>query len=343
MTTQVTNYDYNDYTDQLLLIPNEWGLINNLGIFAADTVSSSVVQFDETTQTLTLIEDQKRGNRKQYNRENYSKLHTVGVPHFPFDDAIVPQDIINRRMAGTKTEAETVANVRMGKMERMRRSWAATMEYAKMQAIMGTVYNPNDTNDVQNWYTEFNVTQQEIDFNLDTSTTDVISRGELAIAHSQDNMMSGEIATSFVAICSPEFFSSLVAHPEVKEAYKYYTSTQEPLRERLASELGGQYREFSFGGIRYIEYRGQFNDKAGTSQRLVPANEAYLLPMGTMDTFMTYFAPADRFEYIHTAGQEQYMWEYDNGRGTMIELQSESNFLCVVRRPQSVVKLNRNT
>ena len=193
--TQVTNYQYNDFSEELRLIPNQWGLIEALGIFSPESVDTSVVQFDETTQTLTLIEDQVRGQRKQYNRENYSQLHTVGIPHFPFDDAIVPADIIGRRMAGTKVDPETLANVRMKKMERLRRSWAATLEYAKMQALMGNVYNPNNTNDVQSWYTEFNVTQFEVDYELDTATTNIIGKGESAIAHSQDEMLSGEIAT----------------------------------------------------------------------------------------------------------------------------------------------------
>lgn len=338
---QVTNYSYNDWTDELLLIPNQWGLLQNLGIFSTDSTDTNVLQFDETNMTLTLIEDQRRGTRKQYNREQYSKLHTVGIPHFPFDDAIRPEDIIGRRQAGTKVDPETLANVRMKKMERMRKSWGATVEYARMQALMGNVYNPNNTNDVQNWYTEFNVSQETVGFALDVSATDVLSKVEEALAFSQDNVLSGEVVTSFVAICSPEFFSALISHPEVKDAYKYYASSQEPLRERLNSSLGGQYREFNYGGVRFVEYRGSFKDKDGATQRIVPVDEAYLIPMGTMDTFVTYYGPADKFEYIHTAGQEQYMWEFQDERGRLIEIESESNFINMVRRPQCVVKLTR--
>lgn len=338
--SQVLNYEYNDFTEELLLIPNEWGLINNLGIFATDSLTTKVAQFDETNMSLVLVKDQPRGKRKQYNREQYSKLHTVGVPHFPFDDAIRPQDVEGRRMAGTKADPETLANVRMKKMERLRRSWAATLEYAKMQAIIGNVYNPNNTNDVQNWYTEFSTSQESIDFLLGTSTTDINAKVEEALAYSQDNLLSGEIATSFIAICSPEFFSALIAHPEVKDAYKYYASQQEPLRERLNSSLGGQYREFRHAGVRFIEYRGTFADENGDAQKIVPEGDAYLLPLGTMDTFITYYAPAERFGYIHTEGQEQYMWEFADERGHQIDIESESNFLCVNRRPQCVVRLH---
>lgn len=339
---QVQNFEFNDFTEELLLIPNQWGLLNALNVFSEDSVSTSVLQFDETAQTLTLIEDQRRGTRKQVNRDDYSKLHTVGIPHFPFDDVIRPEDVISRRMPGTKNDADTIARVRMQKMDRLRRSWAATLEYARMQALMGNVYNPNNTNDVQNWYTEFGVSQVSVDYSLDTTTTDVLAKGELAIAASQDNILSGEIVSEFVAICSPEFFSSLIGHAEVKEAYKYYSSGQEPLRNRLTSSLGARHREFVYGGIRYIEYRGSYTDKNGATKRIVPANEAYLLPLGTEDTFVTYFAPADRFEYIFTAGQPQYMFEFPDERGHLIEIESESNFLNMVRRPKCVIKLLRD-
>lgn len=340
---QVMNFEYNDFTDQLLLIPNQWGLLQNLGIFSEDSVSSSVVQFDETAQTLTLIEDQRRGTRKQVNKEDYSKLHTVGVPHFPFDDVIRPEDYINKRKPGSKDEAETLNGIRMMKMDRLRRSWASTLEYARMQALMGNVYNPNTTNDVQNWYTEFGVTQSAIGFDLATTTTDVLAKGESALAVSQDNILSGEMVSDFVAICSPEFFSALISHPEVKDAYSQYASSQEPLRRRLESPLGARYREFDYGGIRYIEYRGSFTDKTGAAQRIVPVDEAYLIPVGTTDTFVSYFAPADRFDYVGTAGLPQYMWEFPDMKGRLIELESESNFLHMVRRPKSVVKMVRTT
>lgn len=341
MADQLTNFKYNDYTDELLLIPNQWGLLTNMGLFTTDSVSSSVVQFDESNSTLSLITDQRRGERKRYNREDYSKLHTVGIPHFPFDDVIKPSDIINNRMPGTKDQPQTLANVRMKKMERFRRNHAATLEYARALALRGLVYNPNGTNDVQNWYTEFNVTQKSVGFALDTAGTDIIAKVEEVIAHIQDNIQSGESISDFVAYVSPEFFTSLIGHPEVKEAYKYYASNSEPLRNRQVSELGARYREFEYGGMRFIEYRGSFPDRQGAQQRLIPANEGYVVPMGTTDTFMTYFAPADKFEYIHTAGLEQYMWEYEAEKGRLIELESESNFLNVVRRPQAVVKITR--
>ncbi len=340
---QLQNFEYTDYTDEMINIPNQWNLINQLGLFTEEGVTTKTVQFDETSMTLVLIEDKPRGKRDQVNKEQYSKLHTVGIPHFPFDDVIRPQDVIGRRRAGTKDQPDNVANVRAKKMIRMRRSWSATIEYARMQAIMGNVYNPNNTNDVQSWFTEMDVSQETVDFDFGDTASELLEKIEQGYAFSQDNLLSGEIATDFIAICSPQFFSALIKHPSVKEAYKYYSSAQEPLRNRLTGGIDGRFREFDYGGVRFIEYRGSYPDKSGTNQPIVPAGDAYLLPLGTTDTFMTYYAPPERFGYEHTVGESQYMWEWVDDRGHQIDLESESNFLNVNRRPQCVVRFFSST
>jgi hypothetical protein len=323
-----------DYTDELLLIPNQWGLINELGLFSAEPVSKHSVEFDETEGTLSLLKDMPRGERAQYNKEDYSKLHSVPVPHYNYDDAIKPEDVQGRRRTGTVNEDMRIADARAKKMERMRRNWAATVEYARSQALQGNVYAPNGTVTL-NWYTEMNQSQQAVDFDLDTTTTDLIAKNEAVIAHIQDNILSGEIVTEIVGICSSEFFSDYVSHASVVEAYKYYSSQVEPLRNRLGS---GRFRQFEHGGLRLIEYRGSF---AGS--RIIPANEAYFVPMGTSDMFKTYYSPAHKFDLVNTLGEEQYLFEYDNGKGTEITLETESNFLNAVRRPQAVVKGNRDS
>jgi len=324
----------NDYTDELLLIPNQWGLINELGLFEGRGVSKHTVEFDETSGSLVLIEDKPRGERSQYNKEDYSKLHSVPVPHFPFDDAITPADVQGRRRKGTVNEDEMQDEVRARKMMRMRKSWAATMEYARAQALQGTVYAPNSTVSL-NWYTEMNQSQTTVNFALTTATTDLVDKNEDVIAAVQDNIQSGEVITDIVGLCSPEYFSAYVGHASVAEAYKYYSSNTEPQRNRLGS---GRFRQFEHAGLRLIEYRGSFLDSAGSTQKIIPANEAYFVPMGTSDMFLTYYSPANKFQFVNTLGEEQYMFEYENGTDTEITIETESNFLNAVKRPQAVIK-----
>lgn len=324
-----------DYTEELLLVPNTWGLINELGIFSEEGVAQNTVTVESRDGTLGLIGDKIRGERNNVNKDDTRTLRAFMVPHFNLDDSVKPQDIQGRRAMGSADAAETEAAVIARKLERIRMNHAVTLEAARAHAITtGTVYAPNGTV-TGNFYTSFGVTRKEVDFALGTSTTDVIAKGEEIVSHVQDNILSGEAVNSIVVLCSPTFFAKLIAQAGIKEAYKYYTSTQEPLRNRLAS---GMYRRFEHGGISYIEYRGSFNGVA-----LIPAGEAYALPLGTSDTFKTYFGPADKFDYVNTIGEQAYVFSYRDPKGSEITIQSESNVLNLIRRPQCVVKLTSST
>lgn len=324
-----------DYTEELLLIPNTWGLINELGIFRNEPVAQHSITVESTAGTLSVIGDTVRGSRNLVNKDDTRALRSFAIPHFPLDDAVTPQDVQGKRAYGSADAAETEAAVIARKLNRIRMNHAITMEAAKAYAITtGSIYAPNGTV-VGNYYTDFGVTRKEIDFVFGTSTTDLLAKSEEGIAHIQDNILTGEVVSEVVALCSPEFFGKLIAHATTKEAYKYYSSTQEPLRNRLGT---GLYRRFVHGGVTYIEYRGSYN-----GARLIPAGDAYLLPRGTADMFITYFSPANHFDFVNTLGEEAYVFTYRDPRGQAIDIQSESNFLNMVRRPAALVRLYSST
>jgi len=323
-------FEVTDLTEELNLIPNTWGLINELGIFNAEGVTQHTVTVESTSGTLSVIPDTVRGARTTVNKDDTRSIYAFGIPHFPLDDAVSPSDLQGKRAYGSD-QADTEAAVVARKLERIRRNHAVTLEAARAYAITtGAIYAPSGTI-VNNYYTTFGITRKEIDFVLGTTTTEVPAKIEEAIAHIMDTQLSGESVSSVTALCSPEFFAKLIAQAGVKDAYKYYSSTQEPLRNRLGS---GVYRRFSHGGMDFIEYRGSYN---GT--RLIPSGDAYALPMGTMDTFMSYFSPANKMSLVNTIGVEAYVFQYRDAKDEGILLQSESNHIALVRRPATVVRL----
>lgn len=323
-------FQLTDYTEELMLIPNTWGLVNEMGLFRNESVSQHSITIEASQGTLGLISDQVRGARNTVNRDDTRNLRSFPIPHFPLDDYIAPEDVQGKRAYGNADAAETEAAVMARKLERIRMNHAVTLEAARCHAItQGAIYAPNGTV-AANYYTDFGVTRKEVDFVLGTATTDVLAKGEEVVAHIQDNILSGETVTQVTALCSPEFFSKLIAQAGVKEAYKYYSSTQEPLRARLGS---GLYRRFVHGGVEYIEYRGVYN-----GQRLIPAGEAYFVPMGTSDMFISYFSPANKFSHVNTLGEEAYVFQYRGSKDDKIDIESESNFLNLIRRPAAVVK-----
>lgn len=320
-----------DYTQELLLVPNKWGLINELGIFRDESVSQHSITVEASEGTLGLVTDQVRGARNTMNKDDTRNLRSFAIPHFPLDDAIKPQDIQGKRAYGSADMAETEAAVIARKLERIRMNHAVTLEAARAYALTtGAIYAPNGTV-AGNFYTDFGVTRKSIDFVLGTTTTDLTAKSEEGIAHIQDNILSGEVVNEIIVLCSPAFFGKLISHASVKEAYKYYTSTQEPLRQRLGS---GVYRRFVHGGVTYIEYRGSYNGTA-----LIPAGEAYMLPTGTNDMFISYFSPANKFTHVNTLGETAYAFTYRDPKDSEITIETESNFLNLVRRPGALVQL----
>ena len=328
-------FELQDWTQEVNVIPNTWGTIGQLGIFDVEPVAEHTVVFEEIIKNGALIVDRVRGDRGSVGKDAVRKLHSFAVPHFPYDDYISPSDLQGKRAYGSPSDAETLENVRTRKMEIARRNHAMTLEAARAQAIVaGTVYAPSGTVS-QNWFTEFGKTQTSVDFVLGTSTTEVMGKIETALAAIQDNAGSSTSMTGVVALCSPTWFAKLIAHATTKTAYSSYSSMQEPLRQRLAA--GGSAtvlrREFYHGGVLFIEMRDAYN---GT--QLITAGKAYMLPQGT-DAFKTYFSPANRFGLTNTLGEEVYMFEYPEPRGTKIELETESNFVNALLRPELVIEL----
>jgi len=331
---QIRSYDKPfevvDLTEELNIIPNTWGLINELGIFNPEPVTQHTVVVEAVSGTLSVIPDRIRGEKNNVNKDDNRVIYSFPIPHFPLDDQLTPQDLQGKRAYGSDT-ADVAAEVIARKLVRIRRNHSITMEAARAYAITtGAIYAPNGTV-ADNYYTTFGITRTTVDFVLGTATTDIVGKVEATIAAIQDNIQSGEVVNEVFVLCSPTFFSALINHPKVIDAYKYYTSTQQPQRDRLGS---GLYRKFYHCGATFIEYRGSYNGTA-----LIPAGDAYAIPMGTMDVFKTYFSPANKMALVNTLGQEAYVFQYNDTRDEGILLQSESNHLHLVRRPGAIIRL----
>lgn len=332
ITRSFTNqYEVTDLTQELLIVPNTWGLINELGIFGTPlSVAQNAITMELSNRTISVIPDMPRGARTLVNKDDNRQIAAYALTHHPLDDRLTAQDLAGKRAYGSADQAETEAAALARKLQRIRMNHAITLEAARAYTLTtGQQYAPNGTVSA-NFYTDFGITRTEIDFALGTATTSVLSKSEQAIAQIQDNLLSGEVAGGIVALCSPVFFNKLINQAGIADAYKFYTSTQEPLRQRLGS---GLYRRFQHGGVEYIEYRGVYNGSA-----LIPSGDAYFLPTGTMDMFQTFVGPANKLSFVNTLGEEAYVWTYRDAKDEAVEIESESNFLNLIRRPAAVVR-----
>lgn len=325
-------FDVIDLTQTLNLIPNMYGKINNSGLFTEEYISQDSFQFEIVDNTFDFVQDSLRGERHNVNRGTTRSIKSIYVPHFTLDDAITAADVKGKRAYGSD-RAETIDAVRMRKMEQIRRSWDVSFERAKCQALVdGTVYSPNNTVNI-NWYDEFGITRKEVNFALNDPLTNLLEKIEEVVAHTQDNLLTGTELSEVVSYVSPEFFNALINHNTVQEAYKFYSSTQQPLRDRQGS--GAMDREFVYGGMRFVEYRTAYSN----GYRAIPAKEGRSVPMGINDMFKFVYAPSSKLNMLNTMAEKQYLFEYADQFNEKVLLQSESNFAAVLRRPAAVVRI----
>lgn len=332
-------FELQDYTQEIAIIPTSWTLLNDVGLFSEEMLSTHTVTFEEQGKTLGLITDQVRGAKPLAGKDDIRKIHSYNIPHFPYADAIKPQDVQSKRAYGSATMAETEAAVLARKMERIRRNYDVTMEVSRFATLTtGNAYGPSGTI-TGNFFTQTGVTQTVVDFVLGTAGTDVVGKCEAVIAAMQDNANTGDVITGVVAYCSPTFFAKLIAHAKCQQAFQYYTATEGQLiqRNRAGSNgpnnISGLYREFSFAGIRFIEVRTVL-----AGQTLIPAQDVVFVPTGTTDTFVSYFSPANKMDFVNTMAERTYMWTYRSPKGESVDIEAESNWLNVLRRPALVVR-----
>ena len=224
-----------------------------------------------------------------------------------------------------------MANLLALKLQNMRNKHAITLEYLRMGALKGVILDA-DGSTLYDLYSEFGITAKTVSFALGTAGTEVLLKVLEVKRHIEDNL-KGEFMTGILCLCSQGFYDAFTTHAKVKEAFQYYQRNQ---------QLGNDYRTgFTFGGVTFEEYRGQATDASGNVRKFIADDEAHFFPLGTANTFRTFFAPADFNETANTLGLPLYAKQEPRkfGRGT--DLHTQSNPLPICLRPEVLVKATK--
>jgi hypothetical protein len=316
-------------TAAINIIPNRYGRLEALGLFPAKPVRFRQVLVEEMHGVLNLLPTREPGAPGTVGTRGKRAVRSFVVPHIPHDDVVLPEEVQGLRAFGSETEVESIAGVLARHLETMRNKHAITLEHLRMGALKGEILDADGTTLVD-LYTEFGITPQTVNFALGTANTNVKGKCLSVLRHIEDNLL-GEYMTGAHCLCSPEFFDQLTSHPKVEAAYARWQEGAALINDTRAG--------FSFGGITFEEYRGQATSPDGTNRRFIAAGEAHAFPLGTIDTFATYFAPADFNETVNTLGQPLYAKQAPRQfeRGT--DLHTQSNPLPMCHRPGVLVKL----
>jgi len=316
-------------TTALNILTNQYGRMEEMNLFPIKSVRLRQIAIEEKNGVLSLLPTAPVGSPGTVGVRGKRKLRSFIIPHIPHDDVVLPEEVQGIRAFGSESELQTLSNVMVEHLSTMRNKHAITLEHLRMGALKGIILDA-DGSPLYNLYDEFGITPKVINMALGTETTDVKTKC-IAVSRYVEDHLKGEYMTRLHCLCSPEFFDALTSHKLVKEAFDKWQE---------GAFLRGDYRSgFELGKIPFEEYRGQATDPEGNTRRFIEAGEAHVFPLGTLDTFATYVAPADFNETVNTLGQPLYAKQEPRKfeRGT--DLHTQSNPLPICHRPAVLVKL----
>jgi hypothetical protein len=322
-------FSMSSLTSAINLLPNMYGRTEELKLFPQKSVRLRDICVEERNGVLSLLPTQNPGAPATLAGSEKRKLRSFRIPHIPHDDVVLPEEVQGIRAFGSETELQAMANVITDHLQAMRNRHAITLEHLRMGALKGAILDA-DGSELVNLYEQFEIVPKVVSFALGTAGTDVKKKCLEVVRHVEDNLR-GEYMTGIRCLVSPEFFDALTSHSKVKEAYERWQDGA-AFRDDMRSG-------FTFGGITFEEYRGRATAPDGATRKFIAEGEGHCFPVGTSESFVTYFAPADFNETVNTLGLPLYAKQCPRkfDRGT--DLHTQSNPLPMCLRPGVLVKV----
>lgn len=342
-------YNSTALTGLINRVENRFGLIGALDIFSSEGIGSTSVELREEEGSLSVLNHRPRGSGSQVNERKRGRTKLIQCAHFELSDNIVPQDVQDRlAVIGRDKGPEAVDDLLAKILMALANKHYITLEWNRMGALSGIIYDGDGTTVLLNLFEEFGITEKSVDFELDDANTKVLEKCEEVTDHIGNNL-KGETMSGVDGLCDTLFFNSFVQHANVEKYYQNWQAAAalaQPDRNRQGGNWG---RTFEFGGLRLIEYKGKAPLSTGVSTSFVPAGTCRFFPAGTSDTFATYFAPPDTLAAANAMAQLHADPEFggqaqmfaspkilDHGKG--VEIYTESNPISLSRRPELLVK-----
>lgn len=329
-------YSLVNMTTAFNLYPNTYGAINDLGIFTDQGLLTRTAIVERRNNVLNLLPSVPYGAPPNVNTSGKRDVISFTIPHIPVQDTVLPSDVNGIRAFGTGNVLEMVDDRIALKMGEMSRKHDITLEYLRMGALRGVVFDGDSLTVLANLFTAFGITQQVINVQFSNATLGVQTAVQNISRYFEDNL-KGETMSEIIVLCSGGWWDAFTTHPLVVTAFQYFSSQANILRDDYRK------RGFVYQGVRFLEYRGHASLPSGVDVPFIPANEAIAFPVGTSSTmYTTFYAPAEFNETVNTLGLPRYAKMEPRRMGQGWDLWTESNPLPIVTRPDLLVRLTKS-
>jgi hypothetical protein len=307
------------------VLPYKPGRMGQLGLFETKGVDTISIVVEYRNGILELIPVSQWGGPAPQARSGGRNARPFLIPHLQLESAVMAADVIGRRKFGSEDEMEVVEDKVNEKLTQLKQSHELTLEYHRMGAIRGVVYDADGSTVLTNFFTEFGIAETVVDFNLDSDTSDLKAKA-LEVLRAMDSALGGLTYDHVHAMCSNGFFDAFTSHDAVKNSYERFQENQFARTQ--------QYRNgFEWGDIVWENYRGQVG-----SIPFVPADTCRFFPVGVPGLFQTAYAPADFIETVNTIGIPYYAKSEALSLNRGMKLHSQSNPFNYCILPSVLIK-----
>ncbi len=344
-------------TDAINLMPFKPSRIGAMGLFEEQGVTQRVVIIEERDGVLMLIPRAPYGAPAPVSLKRVRRARNFEVIHLPLDDTVSAAEVQGIRAFGSQSEVEGVVQVVNDKIAVMRQSHEMTLEWHRMGAVKGIVYDADASTVLHDLYAEFGVHKTpDMDWDIHTGATDQ-KQNCLDAKRLIEDALGAAPYDHVHALCGDNWFDMFVNHALVKTAYERWSGQVAAALAIAGSGAGvssgpgapgvgaflrdDQRRGFPFAGVIFENYRGKIvtpGRTTTTTTKFIDDEEMRLFPVGVPGLFKTYFGPADFIETINTVGRPYYAKQQlmDMDRG--VNLHTQSNPLCLCTRPRVLIR-----
>lgn len=345
MTTALENYEY---------VP---GLISSMNLFEDVPISTTGVSVERRNNTLELIPTSLRGEDLEEGKKDGRDLRTFETTRIAKGHTLRASEIQNVRAFGEESDLETMVAFIARYQSKLMVQVEATWEFQRLGAIFGKVLDVNGST-IVDWYGQWNITKPDvIDFELDTTATQVELKCRDVLRRMQDASDDAWLPNTTVAgLAGDSFFDKLTTHKSVKETYLNQSqATQLNAAFGLATKSGfraGSYATVAFGGITFINYKGSktFNktavegEKTGKEAFGVRSTRCKFFPINAPGVFQQAFAPGESFDMANTLGRNVYsMLIRDEKRNFWVRPEVYSYPLFICTRPEMLLEAKESS
>jgi hypothetical protein len=319
-----------DLTTSINKLPYVPNRLDRMGIFTREGLTTPTAFIEESHGKLSLVPTRARGNMSNVNNSETRKLRPFRVPHIPLNDSVMADDVSGIRVMGTEDQLEAITVHVNNKMTRMKQNLEVTREYHRIGAVKGIVLDADGTTEVYDFFDEFGVSQEVVDF--DFATPESMKKQALAVIRLVEDALGATPYQSIYALCGDDFFDAFIENDEVAASFET-ASDNEFARTQQANVQGNEMNVFWWGGIGWINYRGKIG-----SVPFIDPEEAHFFPVGAPELFMEFNAPAPFVETVNTIGQPFYAKQERMKWDVGVELHTQTNSLFMCTRPKCLVK-----